>query len=94
MTLLPTIEEIQAEAKRLKELGLIEWESISITVNARGVEFHAHSPTVYQPIDSPTLEGMESAARAVVAEFDPVCQLRQNAEKLGFDLVERGGANE
>ena len=91
---LPTIEEIQAEAKRLKSLNLIEWESISITVDGLGACFRVHSPNVYATIEAGSLECLEAAARTVIAETDPVSQLRAEAEKLGFDLVERGGAGE
>ena len=94
MTLLPTIEEIQAEAKRLSDLNLIAWESITISIDPGKVTYRAYAPCHYLPIDASSLDDLESAARKVEEQFDPIERVRKTASELGFDLVEKGGAGE
>ena len=91
MTTLPTIEEIQAEATRLHELKLIAWASISLNIRPHtGLAFWSHAPTEkLDPIESLTLEGLEQAARDMIAKHDPKAKLRDEADKLGFELVEK-----
>jgi len=96
MTLLPTIEEIQSEAIRLFDLGLIAWRSINVTIRPEEtISFWSHVPTdKLDSCSSETLQGLEQAARDLIQKHDPKARLRDQAAKLGFDLVERGGANE
>jgi len=96
MTLLPTIEEIQAEAIRLFDLGLIAWRSINVTIRPEEpISFWCHVPTEkLDSCSSDTIQGLEQAARDLIAKHDPKAKLRNEAAKLGFELVERGGAGE
>jgi hypothetical protein len=87
---LATIEEMKNEGNRLVELGLAAFASVSISVRGDG-EFHywAHTADTYLSSNSPTLDGLESALRETIAKNDPAAILKAQADKLGFELVEK-----